>query len=82
MTMLLQDKNAIVTGISKTGGGIGRAIALALADAGANVAVAGHSTLAGAEAVAEEIRAKGRQALPLSATCPTPPRWKNSFPKS
>ncbi len=65
LTMLLQDKNAIVTGISKTGGGIGRAIALALADAGANVALAGHSSRAGADTVAEEIRAKGRQALPF-----------------
>jgi 3-oxoacyl-[acyl-carrier protein] reductase len=65
MTLLLQNKHAVVTGISKSGGGIGRAIALALADAGADVAVAGHSTLAGAQAVAEEIRAKGRQALPF-----------------
>ncbi len=39
--MMLQDRHAIVTGISKSGGGIGRAIALALADAGAHVAVAG-----------------------------------------
>jgi 3-oxoacyl-[acyl-carrier protein] reductase len=65
MTTLLQNKHALVTGISKSGGGIGRAIALALADAGADVAVAGHSTLSGAESVAEEIRAKGRQALPF-----------------
>ena len=63
MTMTLENKNAIVTGISKSGGGIGRAIALALAGAGANVAVAGHSSLAAAEAVAGEIQSKGRQAL-------------------
>jgi len=61
--MLLENKNALVTGISKSGGGIGRAIALALADAGANVAVAGHSSLAAAEAVAGEIQSKGRQAI-------------------
>ena len=67
MTMLLAYKKAIVTGISKSGGGIGRAIALALADAGADVAVAGHSSPLGAEAVAEEIRARGRQAI--SAQC-------------
>lgn len=65
--MLLADKRAIVTGISKSGGGIGRAIALALAEAGADVAVAGHSSLLGAEAVAQEIRALGRQAI--SAQC-------------
>lgn len=64
--MLLQDKNAVVTGISKTGGGIGRAIALALADAGANVAVVGHSSLAAAESLAEEIRTKGRKSLALA----------------
>lgn len=63
MTLPLQDKHAIVTGISKTGGGIGRAIALALADAGAHVAVAGHSSLSAAEAVADEIRGRGREAL-------------------
>lgn len=67
MIMLLADKTAIVTGISKSGGGIGRAIALALADAGADVAVAGHSSATGAEAVAEEIRARGRRAI--SAQC-------------
>lgn len=65
--MLLADKRAIVTGISKSGGGIGRAIALALAEAGADVAVAGHSSPLGAEAVAQEIRALGRQAI--SAQC-------------
>lgn len=65
MTMLLQNKYAVVTGISKTGGGIGRAIALALADAGAHVAVVGHSSLAAAESLADEIRAKGRKSLAL-----------------
>ena len=63
MTMLLQDRRALVTGISKSGGGIGRAIALALADAGADVAVAGHSSLEAAQSVAAEIEARGRRAL-------------------
>ncbi len=63
MQDVLKDKKALVTGISKSGGGIGRAIALALAEAGADVAVAGHSSRDGAEAVAGEIRARGRQAL-------------------
>lgn len=61
--MQLEGKNAIVTGMSKGGGGIGRAIALALAAQGANVAVSGHSSAAAAETVAEEIRALGRSAI-------------------
>jgi 3-oxoacyl-[acyl-carrier protein] reductase len=61
--MHLEGKNAIVTGMSKGGGGIGRAIALGLAAQGANVAVSGHSSAAAAEAVAEEIRALGRSAI-------------------
>jgi len=61
--MTLSGKRAIVTGISKGGGGIGRAIALALAEAGADVAVAGHSSLEAAEAVAAEIEALGRAAI-------------------
>jgi len=61
--MLLEGKNAIVTGMSKGGGGIGRAIAMALAEQGANVAVTGHSSAAAAEAVAEEIKALGRSAI-------------------
>jgi len=61
--MVLEGKRAIVTGISKSGGGIGRAIALALAGAGADVAVAGHSSLEAAEGVAREIEALGRRAI-------------------
>ncbi len=61
--MVLEGKRSIVTGISKSGGGIGRAIALALAEAGADVAVAGHSSLEAAEGVAQEIEALGRKAI-------------------
>ena len=61
--MVLEGKRAIVTGISKSGGGIGRAIALALAEAGADIAVAGHSSLEAAEGVAREIEALGRRAI-------------------
>lgn len=61
--MSLNGKRAIVTGMSKSGGGIGRAIALALADAGADVAVTGHSSLVAAEAVADEVKARGRQSM-------------------
>ena len=49
--------------MSKSGGGIGRAIALALALAGADVAVVGHSSLEAAQAVAAEIEALGRRAI-------------------
>ncbi len=58
--MRLEDKHAIVTGGSR---GIGRAIALRLADEGANVAVCASQNLDSAETVAEEIRAKGRKAV-------------------
>ena len=61
--MVLEGKRAIVTGISKSGGGIGRTIALALAEAGADIAVAGHSSLEAAEGVAREIEALGRRAI-------------------
>jgi 3-oxoacyl-[acyl-carrier protein] reductase len=49
--------------MSKGGGGIGRAIAMELARLGANVAVAGHSSLSSAENVADEIRALGQGAI-------------------
>ena len=57
--MDLTDKVAIVTG---AGQGIGRAIALRLADAGATVVVADMNRKVG-EAVAKEIKALGRRAL-------------------
>jgi 3-oxoacyl-[acyl-carrier protein] reductase len=56
----LTGKVAIVTGAGRN---IGRAIALALADAGASILVNARSNLAEAEAVAREIEAKGRKAL-------------------
>jgi NAD(P)-dependent dehydrogenase (short-subunit alcohol dehydrogenase family) len=58
----LQDKVAVVTGASR---GIGREIALALAEAGADVALAGRDT-GRLDAVAEEVRALGRTALPVA----------------
>jgi len=59
--MLLEGKVAVVSGI---GPGMGRDIALALAKEGADV-VLGARTEAKLEAVAEEIRALGRRALPV-----------------
>lgn len=60
----LTGKTALVTG---SGRNIGRAMALAFAEAGANVVVNGHSDQAAVETVAEEIRACGVQALALMA---------------
>lgn len=58
---LLDGEVAVVTGAGK---GIGRAIAMALAEAGADVVVASR-TQADLEAVAHAIAALGRRALPL-----------------
>src|SRR5262245_42566975 len=55
----LSGKTAIVTG---GGRGLGRTIALALAEAGADVSVASRK-LDNCEAAATEIRARGRRAL-------------------
>lgn len=60
----LRGKTALVTGGSR---GIGRAVALALARAGADVAVNYHARRGEAERVCEEIRAVGRRALPVGA---------------
>ena len=57
--MKLAGKRALVTGAQQ---GIGRAVALALADAGADVAINWLDDRAAAEAVAGEVRAKGRKA--------------------
>ncbi len=57
--MLLDNKVAIVTGAAQ---GIGKAIALALAREGANVVIC-DINLAGAEAIAMEIKSLGRETL-------------------
>jgi len=61
---LLLGQKALVTGASS---GIGRAIALSLGDAGADVVINYVSDEDKAEALAEEIRAKGSRALALRA---------------
>jgi len=58
--MQLDSKVAFVTGGSR---GIGKAIALTLAEAGADVAINYAGNVASAEAVADEIRAMGRKAV-------------------
>lgn len=57
-------RTAIITGSGKN---IGRAIALALARAGANVVINGHSDMVAAQAVAAEARALGVGALAIRA---------------
>lgn len=59
----LPNKVALVTGASR---GIGKSIALAMADAGADVILVSRK-LPDLEIVADEIRKKGRKALPLAA---------------
>jgi 3-oxoacyl-[acyl-carrier protein] reductase len=60
----LADRWALVTG---AGRGFGRSIALGLAREGAHVAVHHHTSREGAKAVAEEIRALGREAFTVAA---------------
>lgn len=60
----LTGKTAVVTGSSS---GIGRAIALELAATGADVVIHARTSAAAAEAVADEVRGRGRQATVLLA---------------
>lgn len=66
--MKLEGRNALVTGASR---GIGRAIALALAEEGASVALAARSEQALAE-VAEEIGRVGGRAVPVALDVTSP----------
>jgi 3-oxoacyl-[acyl-carrier protein] reductase len=62
--MQLAGRTALVTGAQQ---GIGRATAIALADAGADVGIDFLDDHAAAEAVASEVRARGRRALVVRA---------------
>ncbi|MBW8907726.1 MAG: SDR family oxidoreductase [Mesorhizobium sp.] len=61
----LDDGVALVTG---AGSGIGQAIAIGLAEAGADVACFGHASRGGLEETAHRITALGRKALALAGT--------------
>lgn len=74
--MKLNGKNAMVTGGSR---GIGRAIALALAAAGANVIINYSSNEAKAAEVVEEIEALGVKGLALKADIADAQAVKNMF---
>src|SRR5437879_704235 len=67
--MVLHSKTALVTGASR---GIGRATALALAEAGAHVVVHYGRSAQEAESLVAEIQAKGGRANEVSADLGTP----------
>ena len=73
--MLLKDRVALVTGGSQ---GIGRACALVLAEAGADVAICGRNVekLSG---VVQELQAAGRRALALTVDVIDPVQVKAAF---
>lgn len=63
MNFSLKDKVALITGASR---GIGQAVAIGLAQAGADVAIASRK-LPDLEKVAEQVRKTGRKCLPVAA---------------
>jgi len=67
--IVLDGRTALVTGGSR---GIGRAVAVMLARAGADVAIGYRSRAAEAEAVAEEVRALGRRAVAIGGDLADP----------
>lgn len=72
--MVLGDKVAVVTGSSR---GIGRAIALRLADQGAKVVVNYSGSAEAASEVVEAIQSKGRQAIAVQANVSDPAEAEN-----
>jgi enoyl-[acyl-carrier protein] reductase III len=76
MSEPLAGKIAFVTGASR---GIGRAIALKLAAAGCDVAIAHHISQDEAEAVCETVRGLGRRALPVQLDVSDPESVAEAF---
>ncbi len=66
MDLGLEGKIALVTGATKPNG-LGKAIAVTLAEEGADVACLYHTNVAGARSIVEEIRAMGRRAIAIGA---------------
>ena len=69
--MKLDGKVAIVTGAGRGGKGIGRFVALTLANEGADIVIADYVPEA-AEAVAAEVKALGRKAIAVQANVASP----------
>lgn len=69
MSHSLSGKRALVTGASR---GLGKAIALSLAQAGADVAITYEKSAEKAQAVADEIRALGRNGVAIQADSASP----------
>jgi enoyl-[acyl-carrier protein] reductase III len=76
MSQALAEKVALVTGGSR---GIGRAVALKLARAGCDVAIAYHNSHEEAGAVCGEIRALGRRALAIQSDVSLPDSVAEAF---
>jgi 3-oxoacyl-[acyl-carrier protein] reductase len=74
----LTGKTALVTGASR---GIGRACALSLAEAGADLIINFHRSAADAESLADTIRAMGRRALVIMADVSQPEAVEQMFLK-
>ena len=75
----LAGKRALVTGAAR---GIGAAIALKLANDGADVAITYEKSAERAEALAVEIRALGRNAVAIQADAASPQAVKNAVAKT
>lgn len=73
MQIDLTGKKALVTGASR---GLGRAIALSLARAGADVVITYEKSADKAQAVADEIKALGRSAKRYRPTAPARRRFR------